>query len=377
MDLFEYRANQWYETLDLQMRLHGPIKAIKAMRGGIFPRANANRVLTAEVEQIIGRISSMAGWYRSWAKNAAGRVEIAEQALQQGIRLTARLAYLQAAYLYFYGQLYVHSNESERADGNAKMIDCYRNAAPLFEPEAERVEISFRDKKMPGYLRVPRSPSKVPCLVMLGGADTVKEECHYWSDNFIERGVATLTLDGPGQGETQALLPMSADYEMAISTGRKWLESRSEIDSDQIGLWGCSTGGYLAARVMAQDSKFKLGVSVGGFYDARRFPDWPAPTQEAFQHLFWIDSLSQIVEYMRKHVTLSSYMEKIKRPFLIVHGVQDHLVPMEEIEQMANEASGNAELWAYEDGTHSLWNKLDIVGPLTADWVARHLLRRA
>lgn len=373
MDLFEYRANQWYETLNLQIRLHGPIKAVKAMRGGIFPRANANRVPTVEIEQIIGRISSISGWYKSWAKNAAARAETAAEAQRQGRKLTARLAYLQASYLYFYGQLYIRSNESERSEGNAKMIDCYKQAAVLLEPRAERVEVSHRDKKIAGYLRVPSSSSKAPCLVMLGGADTVKEECHYWAENFIERGVATLTLDGPGQGEAQPLLPMSADYEMAISAARKWLEGRSEIDSNRIGLWGCSTGGYLAARVMAEDSKFKLGVSVGGFYDARRFPDWPVSTQEAFRRLFWLKSFGEVVEYVREHVTLSSYMSKIKRPFLIVHGVQDHLVPMDEIQQMANEAGGNAELWAYEDGTHSVWNKLDIVAPLTADWVAERL----
>jgi hypothetical protein len=40
---------------------------------------------------------------------------------------------------------------------------------------------------------------------------------------------------------------------------------------------------------------------------------------------------------------------------------------------MVDEAPDKAELWAYEDGTHSVWNKLDLAAPRTADWVAEHL----
>jgi dipeptidyl aminopeptidase/acylaminoacyl peptidase len=222
-------------------------------------------------------------------------------------------------------------------------------------------------------MRIPAEPAKKPCFIMLGGADTVKEECHRWSEHFLARGVATLAVDGPGQGETHATLPMSADYEKAVSTVREWLSDHPAIDSRRIGVWGCSTGGYLAVRAMAFDAQISLGVSVGGFYDARLFPDWPPPTQEAFQRLFWLANLTQTVDYVRENVTLKTFMRRIERPLLIVHGVRDHLVPKAEIHEMADEAPGKTELWAYEDGTHSVWNKLDVAAPRTADWVAEHL----
>ena len=76
---------------------------------------------------------------------------------------------------------------------------------------------------------------------------------------------------------------------------------------------------------------------------------------------------------MRDHVTLRGYVVKLERPFLIVHGAVDHLVPQDEIEQMAEEGGDRAELWVYEDGTHAVWNRLHIAAPRTADWVAEGL----
>lgn len=373
MNFDDFRADHWYDTLNLQMKLNGPDRPIKSMVGGVYSRANANRVLTNEIEEIVGRLSDFSGWYRSWAKNAEARERIAEEALRRGQKITAREAWVQAAYLYFYGQLYVRSNEQEIAEGNLRMVECYARAAPLLSPPAERVEIPYRGTTMPAYFRTPGGQSGAPCLLMLGGADTVKEECHHWSEHLLARGVATLTLDGPGQGETHARLPMSADYEKAVSTAREWVQQRTEVDPNRVGLWGCSTGGYLAARTLAQDPNFKLGVSVGGFYDARNFPHWSPTTQGAFRRLYWLKSLTETIEYACENITLSGHMSKLVRPFLIVHGALDHLVPREEIVQMAEEAPGKAELWIYEDGSHAVWNRLDIAAPRTADWIAEHL----
>ena len=373
MNFYEYRAHQWHETLDLQIRLQVPKRRSERCAAGSSPRANSNGLLTAEVHQIVARLSSMSGWYQSWAKDPLARAELGRDALRHHRKVTAREALVQATYLYFYGQLYAKSGYSEKDEGSLRMIECYSQAAELLEPPAERVGIPFRDTTLPAYLRIPDRPGKKPCLIMLGGADTVKEECHRWSEHFLARGVAILAVDGPGQGETHAKLPMSADYEKAVSTVREWLSDHPAIDGRRIGVWGCSTGGYLAARSLAFDAQISLGVSVGGFYDARLFPDWPPPTQEAFQRLFWLENLSRTVEYVRENVTLKTLMRRIDRPFLIVHGVRDHLVPRAEIQEMAGEAPDKTELWAYEDGTHSVWNKLDVAASRTADWVAEHL----
>lgn len=70
------------------------------------------------------------------------------------------------------------------------------------DPPQEPVEIGFRDIKMPSYLRLPIAAKKPPLVVLLGGLDTTKEEQMVINDLCVSRGLATLTFDGPGQGET-------------------------------------------------------------------------------------------------------------------------------------------------------------------------------
>src|SRR5437764_13943383 len=110
------------------------------MVGGVFQRATANRVPSVEIEQIVGQLTAFAGWYGSWAKAAAAHQELADSALRQGRKHTARQAYVLASYLYFYAQAYARA-ETDKAEGSARMVECYRRAASLLDPPAERVEI--------------------------------------------------------------------------------------------------------------------------------------------------------------------------------------------------------------------------------------------
>src|SRR5205085_7985174 len=81
-------------------------------------------------------------------------------------------------------------------------VRSYSEAAPLFEIPAVPFEVLFRRKPMRGYLRVPPGRRPAPVAVMFNGTNAVKEEMHWWSDAMLERGVATITFDGPGLGET-------------------------------------------------------------------------------------------------------------------------------------------------------------------------------
>ena len=51
-----------------------------------------------------------------------------------------------------------------------------------------------------GNLRRPRDVDKPPLVVLIPGLDSTKEEFFHWEDVFLARGMATLSLDGPGPG---------------------------------------------------------------------------------------------------------------------------------------------------------------------------------
>src|SRR2546430_13253170 len=64
-------------------------------------------------------------------------------------------------------------------------------------------------------------------LVLIPGLDSTKEEFFAWESAFLDRGMATLSLDGPGQGETGFRLDIRPDYDVRSEERRVGKECRS------------------------------------------------------------------------------------------------------------------------------------------------------
>ena len=138
----------------------------------------------------------------------------------------------------------------------------------------EPFTVAHEGASLPGYLHLPRNAhDRAPaCTIMVNGADSVKEEYHFWAREFVRRGIAVLTLDGPGQGEMVGKLPMHPDaWDGPMSAAVDALERSGRVDGARIGIWGSSMGGYLAARAAAFEPRLRAVVSSGGFYDFRDY----------------------------------------------------------------------------------------------------------
>ena len=66
---------------------------------------------------------------------------------------------------------------------------------------------------MAANLRRPAGAARPPLVVLLPGLDSTKEEFFAWGNVFLTRGMATLSLDGPGQGETGLSSNIEPAYE--------------------------------------------------------------------------------------------------------------------------------------------------------------------
>ena len=64
-----------------------------------------------------------------------------------------------------------------------------------------------------GNLRVPWYDEDPPLVLLIPGLDSTKEEFCRLENVFLSRGMAVLSLDGPGQGEGGYTLPIRHDYE--------------------------------------------------------------------------------------------------------------------------------------------------------------------
>ena len=181
------------------------------------PRYIATGVDPNDLERLKATIERWDDWCRVWSDEAAKHAQFGEEALQFGRRVTASESFLRAAIYYHYAKhLFADRPDQYRAAHDA-MLRCYTLAAPDMGPPAEHLTFPFDGAHLHGWLRCsPESPSPLPVAVILPGLDACKEELHAWSEAFLARGLATLTLDGPGQGESALALPIRTDWGQVI-----------------------------------------------------------------------------------------------------------------------------------------------------------------
>ena len=82
---------------------------------------------------------------------------------------------------------------------------------------------------------------------MAVGLDSTKEETDAYEQPFHPRGMATLVFDGPGQGEAQYDFAIRGDYEVPVKAVIDYVETRNDLDTARIGMWGVSPRRLLRA----------------------------------------------------------------------------------------------------------------------------------
>lgn len=343
------------------------------------PRFVAGGVEFGVMRDTLARIQRWEQWLEEWGGTAEEFEGIARAAEQAGRSRTAAQAWQQAAMCWHFGKyLFVDDPAAQRAAHDRTVEDFGRGLWAL-DPPAERVLIPYEGTQLAGYLRVPAGVQRPPIVLMLPGLDSTKEELQPQADRMLQRGLATLGVDGPGQGEgdvsmSSTGLPILPEYERAAAVMIDWIMQRDDLDSDRLGVYGVSLGGYYAARTVAHDERVRAAVDLAGphtFGD-----DWerlPSLTRGVFQHRAGVATPEAASQYARR-LTLSGVAERIRAPFLVVHGKRDGVVTFDHAERIAAEAPG-AELAAFEDGNHGMTNRSFQARSLMADWLSEKLNR--
>ena len=139
----------------------------------------------------------------------------------------------------------------------------------------------------------------------------------------------------------------ASEYRDILAAG-KWLAAHAGVDTDRIGIWGGSWGGYLTALALARDSDlFKAGVDIHGVHQMVRPVAETYSPQERLrqQQLQWESSPMGAIETWRS-------------PVLIIHGDDDRNVPYGQSLLLARELTARGvpfEELAYPNERHDFF----------------------
>jgi dienelactone hydrolase len=336
------------------------------------PRFVANGTDYMDFQATLERISRWDQWCGEWGRTAAGYEALAERAEQEGRRLTAAGAWRRAALCWHWGKFLFSEYPDEQRAAHARTVACFARGAWALEPPAQRAEIPYQGTRLASYLRLPAGDRPVPAVVMIPGLDSVKEELQATAEYLLRRGLATLAVDGPGQGEAEYELPIEPAYERVVTACFDWLERRTQVDAERLGVFGVSLGGYYAARAAAFEPRARATVALAGPYAFDQgFEQLPVLTRAAFQQRSGAASAQEALERAAA-LTLAGAAGRITSPLLIAFGRLDRLIAASQAERLAAEAPG-AELAMFEDGNHGLTNHVFESRTLMADWLAERL----
>ena len=325
-----------------------------------------------DFEATTARIETWDEWLDEWSANAEMHTTLAREAEESGRGRTAGEAWQRAAVGFHFGKFVWVLDEDKSRAAAEHAVDALRRAHAHLDPSAERLEAPLDGGRVVANLRRPRDVDRPPLAVLIPGLDSTKEEFFRFEEFFLNRGMATLSMDGPGQGECGYDVPIRPDYELGLSAALDAVAGRDDLDLERVGAVGVSMGGYHAPRAAAFEPRVKAVVGLSGpFCFGEIWDQLPQLTRETFAVKSGASSANEARERALR-LDLDGVIERLEVPALFVTGRQDRLIPWEQTARQAERApQGRFVCW--EEGNHGCSNIPYKARSLMADWLAEQL----
>jgi fermentation-respiration switch protein FrsA (DUF1100 family) len=379
----EKRVSRWQQQrwlLDLAIRTVGPgwdqdRIASKSRPGG--------EVAQSDFQAAARRMRRFDDIHREFASQARKREAKADRYEAEGRLVTAGEHYIAAALLWasacwpiFEASALLHRYEE-------RMNRCYAQFIRYAPHPIERVEIPFEGKRLPAYLHLPGKPARgqrFPCVISIGGMDGSKENMvSIHGDRFLERGLAVLAVDGPGQAESvgRGIFFTPTNFGPAGLAMHAMLAKHPAIDAERIAIRSSSFGSYFGTVAAAALGKRIRGYAVTGVCQepgCHTIFNNASPTFKArFMFMSGFEDEAKFDRFCKK-IDLRPYAPKLVAPYMVLAGENDQLSPLEHTEALFRRIRAPKRLVIYEGANHSVADAPSVENgedknSLLADWL--------
>uniref|UniRef100_A0AAU2VDZ3 Alpha/beta hydrolase n=1 Tax=Streptomyces sp. NBC_00003 TaxID=2903608 RepID=A0AAU2VDZ3_9ACTN len=231
--------------------------------------------------------------------------------------------------------------------------------------------------EIPYWLLLPdhhrRGQGPLPCVILSNGLDSMTEvEVLALAETFLERGIATVLFEGPGQGLSVGQMPLKPDMEQVIAQLAAFLQKDSRIAPDRLGFLGVSFGGYFALRVAQRlGESFKCVVNLSGGPQIAPFATLPRRLKDDFLFAFQANAASMQDRF--DELALHSDAP-IATDVLSIHGELDDIFPLSALSALDRQWGQRHQLLTHRREAHVCLNLINSCSLEAADWTADRLL---
>jgi dienelactone hydrolase len=331
------------------------------------------------------RVKKMADIGPAFEGVARRREALARQAEEAGEMISARDNYFMAAVHWGGSQWTYDENNEQNIFLNNKKRECYTSYARLADHRVEAVWVPFKDTALPAWLHLPPNytQGRLPCVVSLPGMDSYKEiSVALYGDRWLNRGIAVLAVDGPGQYEAPIVgIRVSMENWIAAAPALyEYLAARPEIDPDRIAVAGNSFGSFFGTILVANEPRYRAAAVSATCLEPGCHTIFEEASPTFKKRFMWMAGYTDEAKFdvFIKDFTWEGHVEKIRCPYLCLAGEAEELSPLEYTEQLFSKLKAPKRLVIYQDARHGI-NGVPAVnlGPyppiLVADWMAARL----
>jgi len=298
-------------------------------------------------ERLRARQQEPHAWWEEWGAMADAVEGRAKAAEARGHAMTAGDYYLRAGNYHYNAERFIPPGPDKKSCAE-NAYRCWHAGIRLRHRNVEFVEVPYEGTTLPALFMKAQAQGPAPTVVIFNGMDNAKEMSIFFAGlEFARRGLHTLAVDGPGQGESLRLRGMKSrhDYEVPGTAAYEYLLGRKEVDPKRVAVMGYSFGGYYSSRIAAFEHRYAACIALSALHwdlagwqlhireKNRNSPKAVAQSNFQFQWVVGAATPDEAIEIARKF-TLKEVAQNIRCPFLVTHAGNDRVVPVENAQKL-------------------------------------------
>lgn len=323
-------------------------------------------------------------WVEEWEKKASHYIMLGEKSEKNNSHISAKTFFFYAAQCYYAIFLINMEVIEDKKRTYAKYSHYYKKSLDhdIYKVDCVKIPLD-NENTLSGYFHYPSNPEgkKTACTVIMSGIGSCKEEMHTLARPLVERGIAVLVPDMPGNGESLLMQNVKCGFrnlKLAFSKAVDYLEQREDIRMDAIGTYGLCMGGGYAYSAACMEKRFSFCTTLFPLFinqiEPGTLPQW---MKQGPWTSYQVDCSSGF-EFYKEMAELEK--GELECPYLFIHGKYDNWMAIQNAMKLFEKARGKKEKIIIEEEpvysnnqaiTHTMpvGEQLHWIRHIVADWM--------